>query len=68
MKIEHARKLKIRQIVYFPADRGDKAGYGRVTHIGAEPRTHMNGPEFLWVTVELPDKLTRHVWPSNRLS
>lgn len=67
MKIEQARQLKVGQIVHCPADRGDSAYTGKVTHIGSTTEKNINGAEYIWVTVEHQSGLSRHVWPSNRL-
>lgn len=67
MKIERARQLKIGQLVYFPADRGEPSGEGYVTHIGHQDQTHMGGKPFLWVTVRYQGEKRSAVWPSNRL-
>lgn len=67
MKIERARQLKIGQLVNFPADRGDPAGDGYVTHISPIEQTHMGGKPFLWVTVRYTGGKRSGVWPSNRL-
>ena len=68
MNIEKARALKVGSLVHFPADRGDKAGYGYVSHISLIEQTHMGGKPFLWVTIKLPGCRTSAVWPSNRVS
>lgn len=67
MKIERARQLKVGDLVYFPADRGDPAGDGHVTHIGIKKSTNMSGEPFLWVTVRYTGGKRSAVWPSNRL-
>lgn len=67
MKIERARQLKVGDLVHFPADRGDPAGSGRITHISPTEQTHMGGKPFLWVTVRYQGEKRSAVWPSNRL-
>lgn len=70
MNINKALSLKEGDIVHFPADRGDPAGYGRVTHVQPGPATQKNiyGVEYVWGTVTLPYSAKRStVWPSNRL-
>lgn len=66
MNIERARKLKVGDRVYYPADRGDPAGDGRVTAVFPAECTHMNQAPFIWVEVQMPG-IRKTVWPTNRL-
>jgi hypothetical protein len=54
MNIDRARQLKVGDIVHFPADRGDHAGYGRVSYVNvdAEINKSFYGDYYIWVTVE----------------
>lgn len=69
MNIECAKKLKVGDVVYFPADRGDAGGNGKVTYISPnqeECEAYGTKEKYIWVSVQ------RHpgcvaVWPSNRL-
>lgn len=65
MNIEKAKQLKIGQIVYCPADRGDAAYAGRVEFIDAGENKTSTGEKYIWVHVRGPHHAT--VWPSNRL-
>lgn len=67
MNIERALKLKVRDIVYCPADRGDAACTGRVHIQPSNPTIHedVNGNKFIWVSVWTFGKAT--IWPSHRL-
>lgn len=58
--------MKLGQIVKCPADRGDKPYKGKITHVGSSVNKTFNGVQYVWVTVEHPNK-SKHVWPSNRL-
>lgn len=58
---------KIGDMVNCPADRGDAAYRGKVTHVsGAMQKSHQ-GVLYAWVSVEHPSRTSRHVRPSNRL-
>ena len=51
-----------------PADRGDKAFGGRVTHVSTDVNTNIHGVPYVWVTVVSADSNRRSsVWPSHRL-
>jgi hypothetical protein len=64
MHIDKALRLKVGDIVHCPADRGDPAFTGRVTHVS--PVIHEASlTEFIWVEVQGPHH--KSVWPSNRL-
>lgn len=67
MTIEQAKELKIGDRVTYPPDRGDKAGTGKVKHIGTNVQTNIHGDQYVWVTVHKNGK-SCGVWPSNRLS
>jgi len=58
---------QIRQIVRCPANRGDSAYTGRITHVGADVQTNISGIRFVWVTVRRSDADRSAVWPSHRL-
>ena len=68
MNINKARALKPGALVYFPADRGDPAGFGYVRHIGETDQKNIYGTPYLWVTVRDAGGRSCGVWPSNRLS
>ena len=59
-------QVKMNAVVACPADRGDPAYKGTVTHIGSEVSRTVNDVEYVWVEVRHPGG-TKHVWPSNRL-
>lgn len=68
MEIGKARLLKVGQLVNYPADRGDKAGQGRVVAVSEGAAQNIYGKHYLWVS--LRDSLGKSlgVRPSNRLS
>lgn len=68
MNIERAKKLRRGDTVFCPADRGDKAYTGQVTHVGALGSVSHNhdGQAYIWVEVQGPHH--KSVWPSNRLN
>jgi hypothetical protein len=69
MDIERARQLKPGDIVHFPADMGQPAGYGRVegiAHQTTPQSTRADVELFVSVLVRLPGSHAS-VWPSNRL-
>lgn len=66
MKIEEARKLQVGDTVRYPADRGDPAGSGKVTHVGGAEQTNQGGEIYQWISVKGPNH--ESVWPSNRLT
>lgn len=66
MKIEEARKLQVGDTVQYPADRGDPAGSGEVTHIGRTEQTNQSGEIYQWISVK--GRHHESVWPSNRLA
>lgn len=65
--IEKAKKIRIGQIVNYPADRGEAAGSGRVTFTQPLVYSNASGVEYVWVNVRKPDGSSA-VWQSNRLS
>lgn len=65
MDISRALALKPGMTVSYPADRGDPKGSGKVTHVGTNVETNINGAKYIWVEVQMP--LKKAVWPSNRL-
>jgi hypothetical protein len=67
LKIEKARKLKVGDYVSCPADRGDQAYRGQVTHVDGSEYENGNGDPYKWITVKNPWGW-ESVWPSNRLS
>lgn len=67
MKLSKARQLKVGDLVHYPADRGDKEGSGRVTHISPVECSHpLLSEPHLQVEVQMPGN-RKTVWPSNRL-
>ena len=68
MNINKARALKPGALVYFPADRGDPAGFGYVQHVTETEQKNIYGTPYLWVTVRASGSKSAGVWPSNRLS
>ena len=68
MKIEEARKLKLGDRVWCPADRGNPAFTGTVDYLSGIEASHpsSNGP-FLWVGVAASNGTRGGHWPSNRL-
>lgn len=67
MRIEKALELKVGNMVSCPADRGDPAFRGPVTHISPVPCKNHVGEDCIWVEVQRPGR-HKSVWPSNRLS
>ena len=65
MNIIQAQALKVGDRVKYPADRGEKAGEGVVTHVGESVYESHQDKEFIWVTVSAVGK--KSTWPSNRL-
>ena len=70
MRLEQARKLRFRQPVKVPEDRGD-AGYQGIVEstdcrTALEHKAH-NGASFIWVSVKGPGGRVA-IWPSNRLT
>jgi hypothetical protein len=68
MHIEKAKQLRRGETVRCPADRGDPAFTGTVTHVGvlgAESH-NIHGEVYIWVEVKGPHH--KSVWPSNRLN
>lgn len=69
MNIERALKLKPGDKVSCPADRGDPAFTGTVTHANANSKEICKmadtGVEYVWVEVQGP--YHKSLWPSNRL-
>lgn len=61
-------QIKLNATVHCPADRGEAAYTGTVTHIGQDRQKAFNGVEYVWVSVRRNAGGTTHVWPSNRLS
>lgn len=57
---------KIGQHVSCPADRGDAAFNGHISHIGLSPQSHGNR-KFYWITVRRSGGRSGGVWPSHRL-
>jgi hypothetical protein len=66
MDIARAQKLKVKDIVHCPADRGHPAYVGKVEHVGQHVGKTLKGREYIWVTVR-GALLHAEVWPSNRL-
>lgn len=66
MDIQKATKLKVGDIVRFPADRGEPSGSGKIAHISTDVNKNIHGIDYVWVTVNVGQHNT--VWPSNRLS
>ena len=62
MKIEQARKLKVGDRIWFPADRGENAGYDNVKSISEGENTNIHGILYKWIGIEKGG-----VWPSNRI-
>ncbi len=67
MQIDKAKSLKVNDIVQFPADRGEQAGQGRITHLSTEENKNFKGDPYIWVTVRCAPNRSA-VWPSNRLA
>lgn len=67
MSIDQALKLKIGDVVYCPADRGDSAYRGKVhvTPINPTICTNIYNVKYIWLNVYHGGVVT--VWPSNRL-
>ena len=65
MELARAQRLKVKQTIHCPADRGYPAGYGEVRGVGTQVSKTMTGKEYVWVTVKR--SLHSEVWPSNRL-
>lgn len=68
MNIDKAMQLKVGDVVHCPADRGDPAYKGKVTHNCNSSKTvakTLDGSEYVWVEVQGPYHKT--MWPSNRL-
>lgn len=65
MNIQDAKTLSIGQSVSCPADRGDEAYRGIVTHVSEDVNKSFNGQNYVWVTVRANGRSA--VWPSNRL-
>lgn len=67
MILEQALQLKPGREVWYPADRGDLSGYGKVKSVGTTVQKNHLGREFVWVTVYQHILGHTSVWPSNRL-
>ena len=63
MEIEKALSLKIGDVVNFPSDRGNPAGFAKIKHIGTKTiHKNFKGVEFIWVVLQ-----NGGTWPTNRL-
>lgn len=62
------KRFKAGDIVHCPADRGDKAYMGKVTHVSGTIHTHATSGEYTWVEVMDLMSGRKSVWPSNRLN
>ena len=63
MNIEYAtQKLRIGEVVQYPADRGNPAGTASVAHIGETMCLNIHGTPYVWVTLA-----GAGVWPSHRI-
>lgn len=67
MHIEKARKLKPGDRVHYPANRGDRAGYGTVRWVETGESVRFDGVLFKWVEVYMPAERHASMWPSCRL-
>jgi hypothetical protein len=66
MDIKKALKLRDKQTVHCPEDRGYPAFYGTVVGVPTTTvQKNHQGIEYVWVTVQ--GTLHKSVWPSNRL-
>jgi hypothetical protein len=62
------RSPRVGDRVRMPADRGDKAAWGKLTHVSTERCTHPSAPgAFVWCTVKHDGEERAGVWPSHRL-
>lgn len=66
MTPDQAKRLQYGSQVHCPEDRGDRAYFGIVRHIGTEVHKNIHGVEYVWITVS--DKGRSSTWPSNRLT
>lgn len=62
------RGFKVGDLARCPADRGDPAYTGRVTHVCTTQNTNIYGTPYYWVTVRTPSGKRSTVWPSHRIS
>lgn len=67
MQIGKAKLLTVGSRVVCPADRGDAPFHGKVTWVGTEERTTLDGQKYIQVEVENLANGRKAVWPSNRL-
>lgn len=62
MDIKKAQQLKIGDIINFPEDRGNSAGFDKITFVSKEINKNIYGVEYIWVGTKKSG-----VWPSNRI-
>ena len=70
MNIDKARKLKAGDLVHYPTNGSEPAGWGEVTWANKDLATtaaslNIRGTEYIWVEVKGPSH--KSIWPSNRL-
>lgn len=62
------RNMQVGNRVMCPADRGDRAYWGRITYVGEEVHRNSEGVPYKWVRVHWVGSDGRGaVWPSHRL-
>jgi len=68
MTIQLHRMPKVGDYVKCPADRGDPAFYGTITHVTEKVETNIHGVKYVWCVVKAASHgCNGGVWPSHRL-